>query len=110
MSAVATSPLEIILRQCAAAAPEPWYPREHAKPAGLSWDDRAALLEILWLEGLIQRVRGEKGRGPALALSAEGAQVLADPAALDRLRQGQSPAPSGRAATVRHSLIRPARP
>lgn len=103
------SPLEVILRHCAAAAPGPWYPREFAKTANLPWNDLADLLEILWLEGLVQRVRGEQGRGPALALSPEGEQVLADPAALERLRQGQSPAPSGRAATVRRSLVRPAR-
>jgi membrane associated rhomboid family serine protease len=110
MNAVAMHPLEAILRHCAAAEPDPWYPREYAQSNGLCWDDLADCLDDLWLEGLIQKSRGDKARGPAIVLSREGKRVLDDPEALERLRNGQSSAPGGRAAIVPQSLRYPRRP
>src|SRR5262249_41261398 len=110
MNAVAMHPLEAILRHCAAAEPGPWYPREYAHSTGLCWDDLADCLEDLWLEGLIQQARGDKARGPAVVLSPEGKRVLDDPEALERLRNGQSSAPGGRAAVIPRSLRFPRRP
>lgn len=104
-------PLESILRMCAAAAPEPWYPRLFATQEGV---DRQALgfyLEELWMRGLIERSDGGPEKGPAIALTREGQRVLLDPEALERLRAGQPLSANDRGAIVRQALsgrIRPA--
>jgi membrane associated rhomboid family serine protease len=103
-------PLESILRMCAAAAPEPWYPRLFATQEGV---DRQALgfcLEELWMRGLIERTDGGPEKGPAIALTREGQRVLLDPEALERLRAGQPLSASDRGAIVRLALSGRIRP
>jgi membrane associated rhomboid family serine protease len=105
-----THALEVILRGCEAAAPEPWFPRVFAQETGA---DSAALdniLEDLWLEGLIQSAERVAGRGPGIRLTPLGERVLREEALLERLRKGQPLIPGDPGAEVRHSLRNPPRP
>jgi rhomboid protease GluP len=104
MSEVGLHPLETILRLCAAAAPEPWYPRLFAKQEGVDPHELGRCLEELWLSGLIERADGGPEKGPAISLTREGQRVLLDPEALQRLRAGQPISSSDRAAVVRQAL------
>jgi rhomboid protease GluP len=97
-------PLEQILRMCAAAAPEPWYPRLYAKQAEVDTRELGQCLEELWLSGLIERSRGTEETGPAIQLTRAGERVLMDPEALERLRQGQPVSREDRSALLRQAL------
>lgn len=102
-------PLEEVLRCCADAAPDPWYPRDYAKRLGIPLAELAADVEHLWLEGLLQPVARPGDPVPGLVLTEAGARVLDDPEALDRLRAGL-PLGDSRAAAARHALRAAGRP
>lgn len=104
MSEDGLHPLESILRLCAAAAPEPWYPRLFAKQEGVDPQALGRCLEELWLSGLIERADGGPEKGPAISLTREGQRVLLDPEALQRLRADQPISSNDRAAVVRQAL------
>lgn len=104
MSEAGLHPLETILRLCAAAAPEPWYPRLFAKQQGVDRHALGQCLEELWLSGLIERADGGPEKGPAISLTREGQRVLLDPEALRRLRAGEPLSSSDRGAVVRQAL------
>ncbi len=87
-------PLEEILRQCAQAAPNPWYPSAYAQVAGVSRDSLDPHLEQLRLAGLIQLTDWVPVMGQGYVLTPAGVQALQTPRTLDRLRQGQMPAPA----------------
>ncbi len=110
MSEDGLHPLETILRLCAAAAPEPWYPRLFAKQAGVDPHALGRCLEELWLSGLIERADGGPDKGPAISLSREGQRVLLDPESLRRLRAGEPISANDRGAIVRQALRGPLRP
>jgi membrane associated rhomboid family serine protease len=99
-----TDPLEQILRFCAAAAPEPWYPRLYADKHRLDRQGLDVLLEELWLEGLIERTGGSPETGPGVGLTERGRRVLEEPELLERLRAGQPLEPGNRGAVVRAAL------
>src|SRR5262245_36814972 len=82
------------LRLVAAASPRPWYPAEHARVFGLDRDRLDREAEQLRLAGLVTLTDWEKGRGQGYALTAEGRELLASPAALARLARGAVPAPA----------------
>jgi rhomboid protease GluP len=82
-------PLEFILRQCAAAAPAPWYPSVYAREAGISRDDLDPHLDRLRMGGLIHLTDWVQGTGQGYALTLEGEQVVANPQALAQLRNGK---------------------
>jgi rhomboid protease GluP len=103
-------PLESILRLCAAAAPEPWYPRLFAMQEGVDRQALGLCLEELWLSGLIERTDGGPEKGPAILLTREGQRVLLDPEALERLRAGQPISALDRGAVVRRVLSGRMRP
>jgi membrane associated rhomboid family serine protease len=107
MNEAATHPAEMILKRCAEAAPQPWFPR-----AGLAgeMDSRRAeeVLTELWTHGLIQRAGGNAEKGPAITLTEDGRRLVADPEAMKRLREGHPP--RTRIAEVRGALMRPGRP
>jgi membrane associated rhomboid family serine protease len=110
MNDVSLNPLEAILRLCAAAAPEPWYPRVYAKDTGVDLDRLGDCLEDLWLDGLIERAGGGKETGPGFVLTDAARRVLEDPEELQRLRDGLPLATQDRGAVVRQALRRPPRP
>jgi rhomboid protease GluP len=110
MSADGLHPLESILRMCAAAAPEPWYPRLFLKQGGVNPQALSYCLEELWLSGLIERADGGPEKGPAISLTREGQRVLLDPEALRRLRADEPLSPGDRAGVIRQVLRGRTRP
>lgn len=103
-------PLEAILRLCADAAPRPWYPRDFAKTAGVSLRELSRLLELLYLDGLIQKAPGTSGAEAGFLLSPRGRRVLDDPEALQRLRNDEPVFPGDRGTAVRRAVLSPGRP
>jgi rhomboid protease GluP len=83
---------ENILRQCAATAPQPWYPRTFADSTGVARDALDAALEWLRTRGLIELTPWESGHGQGYQLTPDGEQVLSDAGLLTRVRQGKVPA------------------
>ena len=110
MSEAGLHPLEMILRLCAAVAPEPWYPRLFAKQEGVDRQALGQCLEELWLNGLIERAAGTEESGPAITLTRQGQRVLLDPELLERLRAGEPVSANDRGSIIRgalHSRMRP---
>ncbi|HZT80377.1 MAG TPA: hypothetical protein VFA26_09150, partial [Gemmataceae bacterium] len=81
---------ETILRQCAAAAPEPWYPRDYAAAAGIDRDRLDPSLDALRLAGLIRLTDWVRGKGQGYALTPDGARLLNDPRGLARALDGRA--------------------
>ena len=86
-----THPLETILRLCAAASPEPWYPSDLVKTAGTVRDDLDPHLNRLRLGGLISLTDWVKGRGQGYVLTPEGTRILHSPGELMELANGRMP-------------------
>jgi rhomboid protease GluP len=102
-------PCETILRLCAAAAPEPWYPRLYIAQEGVDPSIVRHCLEELWMSGLIERADGGPEKGPAISLTQEGQRVLLDPESLQRLRMGQPISRMDRGGHIRKALYGRAR-
>jgi membrane associated rhomboid family serine protease len=117
------SALVAILRHCAEAAPEPWYPSVYARQAQISRDSLDPHLERLRLGGLVKITDWVQGLNQGYRLTPEGQCVLESPRALGLLAEGRLPAqrppedtppvgrtvPSGdRGATVARLLEEPA--
>ncbi len=103
-------PYEAILRMCAAAWPKPWYPRAYAQSAGIRQDQLYYYLENLWLDGLVEKAEGSPETGPGLTLTEAGREVLEDPAALQRLKEGRAVKPGDQGGAVREAIRRRTRP
>jgi membrane associated rhomboid family serine protease len=86
-----TDTLETILQQCAAAAPQPWYPRGFAEAKGVPPGAMDTALDRLRLRGLVRLTEWEAGRGQGYALTPHGEQVLHSPRLLAQLRSGDIP-------------------
>src|SRR5262249_45280199 len=110
MSEAGPNPIEEILRLCAAAAPEPWYPKVYAKQADVEPGALGQLLEEMWLDRLIEKAPGNAETGPGILLTRQGQRVLLDPQMLERLRLGQPIGPGDRGAIVRQVFRAPLRP
>jgi membrane associated rhomboid family serine protease len=111
MTEVAQNPLEVVLLLCASAAPKPWYPRLDARFTDTDRQAISDVLEMLWLEKLVERAAEESPEsGPGFVLTALGARVLRDRELLGRLREGQPVDPNDRGAAVRASLRSRGRP
>ncbi len=110
MSAEAMNPLEAVLRLIAAAAPQPWFPRQHAAKTGFPLERLHYLLELLWLDGLLQKGGGSPETGGGVLLSPAGEEVLRNPEALQRLRDGEPIRPDDRGGIVRTLLRQQTRP
>jgi rhomboid protease GluP len=104
MSDATPEPLEQVLRLCAAAAPEPWYPRLYVQKHKIDPMALDPLLEELWLDGLIEKAGASPETGPGIALTARGREVLEDPELLERLRTGQPLEQGDRGAAIRAAL------
>ena len=96
----ATSLRETLLRQCLAADPVPWYPKDYAQAAGIDREGLYGPLNDLRVANLVQLTDWVAGKGQGYVLTMLGREVLSDPAALAQLRDG-APRPRRR---------RPARP
>jgi membrane associated rhomboid family serine protease len=125
MSELASDPLEDILRQCDAAKPDPWYPKDYAEKNGIPRASLDPYLDRLRLGGLIRLTDWVPGKGQGYVLTTEGLRVLGSSWALSRLRSGQltaareAPAPAtpekrgglttyDRGEIIRHALLAPA--
>src|SRR5262249_50096678 len=91
MADLAIHPLEAILRQCAEAAPQPWYPSTYAQATGVPRDRLDADLDLLRLGGLVHLTDWVQGKGQGYALTDTGREVLQSPRLLARLRSGSVP-------------------
>lgn len=83
--------LETILRQCAAEAPNPWYPSAYVQATGVPRDRLDPFLDRLRLGGFVQLTEWVQGRGQGYALTPAGVQLLEHPRLLARLRTGELP-------------------
>lgn len=83
--------LEQVLRQCAQAAPEPWYPQAYIQATGIPREVLDRHLDRLRLAGLLRFTDWTQGRGQGYALTPDGARVLENPRLLRRLRHGELP-------------------
>jgi membrane associated rhomboid family serine protease len=92
MTSSSTDPFETILRQCAAAAPHPWYPRAFAEAAGVPRETMEPFLERLRLHGLIRLTEWVQGNGQGYELTAEGERVLQSNRLMVQVRAGNLPA------------------
>lgn len=110
MSEDGVHPFETIMRLCAAAAPEPWYPRLFIKQGGVDPEALSNCLEEMWISGLIERADGGPEKGPAITLTRDGQRVLLDPEALQRLRADEPLSPYDRSAVIRRVLRGRTRP
>jgi membrane associated rhomboid family serine protease len=99
-----TELLEIVLRDCAAARPHPWYPAHFAKATGVAREPLDHCLDQLRLNGLVQLTPWIQGHGQGYELTPYGAEVLEQPRLLGRLREGVVPPP--RRQTAQPSLER----
>ncbi|MBY0527241.1 MAG: rhomboid family intramembrane serine protease [Gemmataceae bacterium] len=91
MSDLAMHPLEEVLRSCAAAAPDPWYPFDHAKAKGVTRDSLDDPLNRLRMGGLIQLTDWVKDHGQGYVLTPEGARLLENRRDLEQLKSGRLP-------------------
>jgi rhomboid protease GluP len=80
---------EFILRQCAAAAPNPWFPAVFARDNTIPRDHLDRHVDELRMAGLIRIADWVQGKGQGYALTPEGADVLENPRDLARLRSGK---------------------
>jgi membrane associated rhomboid family serine protease len=118
-------PLESILRLCAAAAPNPWYPSAYAKETNTARDDLDPYLDQLRMAGLVHLTDWVPGLGQGYALTPAGEDVLKNPRQLARLLAGKwslrvvrddrpqprsAPSPWERGEAVREALMHPSAP
>src|SRR5713226_10085732 len=89
-------PLETILRQCAEAAPSPWYPSEYARTNGIHRDSLDPYLDQLRMAGLVHLTDWVPGHGQGYALTPAGEDVLKNPRQLARLLAGKWSPPAVR--------------
>ena len=82
-------PLETILRQCAEAAPFPWYPTAYARTNGITREELDPHLDQLRMAGLIHLTDWVQGQGQGYALTPEGESVLQNPRELAKVRAGK---------------------
>lgn len=117
--------LEMLLRECQAAAPQPWYPVDYVQQTGLARATIDADLDRLRLAGLVRLSDWVQGKGQGYLLTPEGSEFLQNPRHMKRLRSdGVAPAPAQaplqpattpvttweRGEAVRNVLLHPGRP
>jgi membrane associated rhomboid family serine protease len=91
--------MEIILRDCAAAGDQPWYPAEYAQFTGVERARIDACLDELRLGGLVRLTEWVRGKGQGYTLTEEGHEVLRNPRQLNQVRQHGVTARPARART-----------
>src|SRR4051794_10534966 len=104
MSDARTSPLETVLHLIASAAPEPWYPRLYAEETESDPEALGDVLEMAWLEKLVEKADSGPKTGPGFVLTELGEQVRQEPDVRQRLRDGLPLVENDPGALVRSSL------
>jgi rhomboid protease GluP len=95
MSEPAATPIrETVLRQCLAADPNPWYPKEYAEKAGIDRETLYGPLNDLRVANLVQLTDWVRDKGQGYLITPLGREVLSDPAILAQLREGKATAPA----------------
>src|SRR5262245_28815905 len=117
--------LEMLLRECQATSPRPWYPSNYVKETGLDRTTIDSKLDHLRMAGLLQLTDWVQGNGQGYVLTQEGNQVLQSPRLLRQLREGKAvtlrvepidappifrDSPWDRGEAVRAVLLNPGRP
>jgi membrane associated rhomboid family serine protease len=92
MASPSTELLEMVLRECAAARPQPWYPSDYASQTGVPREALNSSLDHLRMGGLIRLTDWVQGKGQGYTLTPAGERVLGRPRLLGRLRDGEVPA------------------
>lgn len=126
MAEPANDLLEILLRECQAASPQPWYPSVYVKETGLDRTLVDADLDRLRMGNLLKLTDWVQDKGQGYALTREGEMVLQNPRLLRRLRDGKpvtltvepidAPPPAftdsawSRGEAVRAVLVNPSKP
>ena len=80
-----------VLRWCAAAAPDLWFPSVHAQSTGIPRDSIDDPLWLLRQAGLLQVGDWVRGKGQGYSLTPAGEKALADPQKLTDLRPVLTP-------------------
>src|SRR5256885_4240371 len=93
----ATPVRETLLRQCLAADPRPWYPKEYAEATGSDRESLYGPLNDLRLANLVQLTEWVQGKGQGYVITPLGKEVLNDPQVLAHLRDGKPLASVGAA-------------
>jgi membrane associated rhomboid family serine protease len=95
MSDAEVTPIrETLLRQCLAAEPAPWYPKDYAETAGVDRESLYAPLNDLRAANLVTLTDWVRGKGQGYVITPLGKDVLANPTFLAQLRDGKPTAPS----------------
>lgn len=87
MATASNDLLELVLRECAAAGDQPWYPSEYVRATGMARADLDAALDQLRLAGLLSLTEWVQGQGQGYRLTEAGRDVLHSNRQLNRLRQ-----------------------
>jgi rhomboid protease GluP len=87
-----TSLSETLLRECLAADPAAWYPREYATKSGADRESLYGPLNDLRIANLITLTEWTQEKGQGYLITPLGKEVLGDPIFLDQLREGKAPA------------------
>jgi rhomboid protease GluP len=99
-----SSQLEELLRQIAAAAPDPWYPSAYSKATGTPRESLDPPLDDLRVHGLVRFTDWVQGDGQGFAITPAGKQLLENPRDLARLRAGTWKMPAEVVRPVRDPL------
>jgi rhomboid protease GluP len=89
--AEATSIRETLLRQCLAADPAPWYPKDYAENSGVDRESLYGPLNDLRSANLVQLTEWVRGRGQGYVITPLGREALNDPGFLAQVRDGKTP-------------------
>lgn len=102
-----------ILHTCA-AAPQPWYPADFVRARPEAVEDVTYCISALCRADILRLVRSPERDVEGFALSPRGAELVRDPAAIDRFVAAEgldfSTQVNEQARTVRRILMEPARP
>src|SRR5262249_24112305 len=80
-----------LLRLCAAAPPNPWYPKVYARTSGVPRQTLDAPLTDLRLANLVKLTDWERDVGQGYLLTPLGQEVMQNPALLAQLAKGLKP-------------------
>jgi membrane associated rhomboid family serine protease len=85
------SPMEVLLRYCEKARPQPWYPSAFCRESGIPRDVLDPHLDALRMSGLIRLTDWVPELGQGYVLTPAGETVVTNPHAMAALRKGSVP-------------------